>query len=638
MKKILLFGLMGMLIPASQAQVAINTNGAGPDASAMLDIVSMDSGVLIPRMTAAQRDAIANPATGLLVYVSDDNQFYYYDASGWSSLSAGGGENPTNELQTISRSSDTLSLSDGGGFVSLITDRIVDHQAIVQAVNDGLGDYISFQVDGQEAWRMTGKSLEQSSGDGSISIGNHVRPNFNALSSFSTYIGSFVANSDTNGQFNVAIGNGALRSVLTPYRNVAIGADALRNNTNTSQTVAIGYRAGRDSQGSGNVFIGYTAGQDASGSNKLYIENSTSESPLIYGEFDNDLLRINGALDINNAYTFPAADGTANQTLTTDGSGNVSWATPSDPSDINELQDLGSSANGTTRNITISNGSGTSIDVADNDNDPTNELDSKWTSANGAIHHSSGSVGIGTSDPDTLVHISSASTTNTTGIKVTQGTANSLLYHNADGDFIIQKRIHDDQLVLGENGAVGLGTDDPTKQLDVNGQVRIRGGSPAAGKVLTADDADGNASWTSFTFPIPNEVGTATQTDLSTLSDNDSTWTSVGSTATLADLENGDVVLVLASFTMRLNGGSGSDSTSIRIQARNQSNSAIQYSIDTGEITDLNRSEWVPHSLHRVFTISEGSGNYRFTMQLDGSLTDDFINIDQQEITAILLK
>ncbi|NPA43108.1 MAG: tail fiber domain-containing protein [Chlorobi bacterium] len=63
----------------ASAQVAINNTGDDPHASAMLDVTSTDKGILIPRMTAAQRDAISNPANGLLVYVTDDNQFYYYD-------------------------------------------------------------------------------------------------------------------------------------------------------------------------------------------------------------------------------------------------------------------------------------------------------------------------------------------------------------------------------------------------------------------------------------------------------------------------------------------------------------------------------------------------------------------------------
>ncbi len=45
------------------AQVAINTDGSNPEPSAMLDIKSDTSGLLIPRMTMAQRDVINTPAT-----------------------------------------------------------------------------------------------------------------------------------------------------------------------------------------------------------------------------------------------------------------------------------------------------------------------------------------------------------------------------------------------------------------------------------------------------------------------------------------------------------------------------------------------------------------------------------------------
>lgn len=58
------------------SQVAINTNGSLPDNSAMLDVNSTDKGMLIPRMTAAQRDAIVSPATGLLIFCTDDNLIY----------------------------------------------------------------------------------------------------------------------------------------------------------------------------------------------------------------------------------------------------------------------------------------------------------------------------------------------------------------------------------------------------------------------------------------------------------------------------------------------------------------------------------------------------------------------------------
>jgi len=58
------------------AQVAINTDGSQPDNSSMLDIKSTSKGMLVPRMTVEERDAISNPATGLLIFCTTNNQFY----------------------------------------------------------------------------------------------------------------------------------------------------------------------------------------------------------------------------------------------------------------------------------------------------------------------------------------------------------------------------------------------------------------------------------------------------------------------------------------------------------------------------------------------------------------------------------
>jgi hypothetical protein len=57
-------------------QVAISTDNSAPDNSAMLDVKSISKGILAPRMTFAQRDAIASPATGLLVFCTDNNFLY----------------------------------------------------------------------------------------------------------------------------------------------------------------------------------------------------------------------------------------------------------------------------------------------------------------------------------------------------------------------------------------------------------------------------------------------------------------------------------------------------------------------------------------------------------------------------------
>lgn len=79
MKKIfssalLLFAFIGSI----NAQIGINSTNTSPNASAMLDVSSTSKGLLIPRMTTAQKNAIANKAEGLTVYDTDLKLFSYW--------------------------------------------------------------------------------------------------------------------------------------------------------------------------------------------------------------------------------------------------------------------------------------------------------------------------------------------------------------------------------------------------------------------------------------------------------------------------------------------------------------------------------------------------------------------------------
>jgi len=65
----------------------------------------------------------------------------------------------------------------------------------------------------------------------------------------------------------------------------------------------VGYQSGRNATGGSNVFLGFESGYNETGSNKLYIENSNSTTPLIYGEFDNDILRVNGSFEVTGGVT-----------------------------------------------------------------------------------------------------------------------------------------------------------------------------------------------------------------------------------------------------------------------------------------------------------------------------------------------
>jgi hypothetical protein len=84
------------------SKVGINT--PSPSASAILEVSSTSQGVLFPRMTKAQRQAITAPATGLLVFQTDAALgFYYFDGSYWIYLtgSSSAGTDPNSLIYTI---------------------------------------------------------------------------------------------------------------------------------------------------------------------------------------------------------------------------------------------------------------------------------------------------------------------------------------------------------------------------------------------------------------------------------------------------------------------------------------------------------------------------------------------------------
>jgi|TARA_B110000240_G_scaffold83459_1_gene95082 hypothetical protein len=87
MKQIFTFLAAVLLTATTYAQIGINNEN--PDASAALDITSTTGGLLVPRMTAVQRDAISPAATGLMIYQTDGTAgFYYYNGSSWTTLGA----------------------------------------------------------------------------------------------------------------------------------------------------------------------------------------------------------------------------------------------------------------------------------------------------------------------------------------------------------------------------------------------------------------------------------------------------------------------------------------------------------------------------------------------------------------------
>ena len=87
MKKLLIFAAVIAVSFTTSAQVGIGT--VTPDASAALDITSTTSGLLPPRMTKVQRDAIATPAAGLIMYCTDcgaNGELQFYNGTTWVNM------------------------------------------------------------------------------------------------------------------------------------------------------------------------------------------------------------------------------------------------------------------------------------------------------------------------------------------------------------------------------------------------------------------------------------------------------------------------------------------------------------------------------------------------------------------------
>ncbi len=148
------------------------------------------------------------------------------------------------------------------------------------------------------------------SGDSNASLGQY---SLNQLSSGSrnTGMGYYAGYNMTSGSDNTFLGGNSLANLVIGSNNTAVGNNSLRGSNNASYSgntaigsmageynqgnnnVYVGQQSGQNAQGSGNLFLGYASGLNESGSNKLYISNSYGSNPLIKGEFDNKLLRIN---------------------------------------------------------------------------------------------------------------------------------------------------------------------------------------------------------------------------------------------------------------------------------------------------------------------------------------------------------
>lgn len=110
----------------------------------------------------------------------------------------------------------------------------------------------------------------------------------------------------SNSADNVCLGGFTMNyNVNTLGKNTAIGAYAGYGSSG-GQNILLGYQAGYNKTGSNNIFIGNNTGESAS--NRLIIDNSNAANPLIWGDFANDLVKLNGKVGIGYGFGYFPTD------------------------------------------------------------------------------------------------------------------------------------------------------------------------------------------------------------------------------------------------------------------------------------------------------------------------------------------
>lgn len=238
------FSLLLIAVPVRSQSVAINTDGSTAHASAMLEIKSSTKGLLIPRLTKTERNAIGSPATGLMIFQTgpDSIGFHYYNGSSWSWI-------------TSSSNGNDWKLTGNSG-----TDTSVNFIGTTDNMP------LRFKISNLFAGQISGSNTNLGSSSGKSITSGFYNTGIGVNSMYylstgnnNTAVGKEALLLLTAGSYNVALGAQALFSTTGSY-NTGVGYEALRLATTSNYNTALGYWAMRsNTTGHNNVAVGSNA-------------------------------------------------------------------------------------------------------------------------------------------------------------------------------------------------------------------------------------------------------------------------------------------------------------------------------------------------------------------------------------------
>ena len=327
MKKIILFLLAVTISKTIFTQgVGVNESGAAADGSAILDVSSTTKGLLVPRMTQTQRNAISSPATGLSVYQTDFNDgYYYYDGSRWVYMS----HNHLDYTNNLSTGWTTIAILEGrtGGSAS----------GTGSSGQRAIGDFIIIDETSSrhQSIKFTATHLFggnnyiylNASSDYSSEVIQQIRIKENSI-----YDGAvlqvYISNSTNN--LNIRLSNNyhklgwVLIDGVVDATDPSTGSLGLGyNNAYSTFTEAAIVDLNTDDLLSGGV--SFPANLNVEGHMKL----GGSNKELRFYEGSNYVGFEAPSLSADQIWVLPTADGTSGQVIQTNGSGTLSWASPS---------------------------------------------------------------------------------------------------------------------------------------------------------------------------------------------------------------------------------------------------------------------------------------------------------------------